>query len=124
MAGSDLLYLKPTADQFRLEISLRADGTASWKFRLPGSPEAGEADRIPLPTTWEVSPDRMLSIWVPIPPMPEYEMPDWSREEICYDILAVSGISLALSNRRFDGEDVIVLRRVEAEGHQRRQAER
>ena len=39
-------------------------------------------------------------------------MPDRSREQLCYDVLLVSGLSLSLSNRRFDGENIIVLRRV------------
>ena len=39
-------------------------------------------------------------------------MPEWSREEVCFDVLSVTDWSLALSNRRFDNEDVMVLRRV------------
>lgn len=124
LSGVDLLYLEPTIARYNLEISLLADGTASWKFRLPGSRETERPERAPFPTTWDVSPDRVLLIWLPIPPMPEYEMPAWSREEICYDILAVSDISLALSNRRFDGEEVIVLRRVDAGAFERRRAQR
>jgi len=76
----------------------------------------------PFPTRWELSGDRVLSVWLPVAPMPEHEMPDWSREQVCYDVLAVTDLSLALSDRRFDGEHVIVLRRGNPEEHNRRKA--
>jgi hypothetical protein len=112
LCGTDLLYLQPVTDRSRLRINLHADGTAFWGYIQPNE-STTEETQAPFPETWEVSADRILSIWVPIPPNPDpnYEMPDWSREQVCYDILAVSSISLALSNRRFDGEFVIILRR-------------
>jgi hypothetical protein len=124
LEGVDLLYLEPVVNRFGLEISLRGDGTASWKMRLPGYPDTPEESRAPFPMTWDVSSDRVLAISIPIPPMPQYEMPDWSWEAIRYDILAVSRISLGLSDRGYDGESVIVLKRINAEEYERRQVQR
>jgi len=67
------------------------------------------------PTRWALSDDRVLSLWLPIAPMPEYDMPEWSREEVSFDVFSVTDGSLALSNRRFDREDVMVFRRVDRE---------
>jgi hypothetical protein len=39
-----------------------------------------------------------------------------------YDVLAITDLSLALSDRRFDGEMVIVLRRVNRAEHDQQQA--
>ena len=115
LAGVDLLYLEQSAGRFTLELALLPDGTAGYKFTIRNSPALPHEADPPFPITWELSEDRVLSVWLPIPPLPEYEMPDWSREQVAYDVLAVNDMSLALSNRRFDGEDVIVLRRIERE---------
>jgi hypothetical protein len=121
--GVDLLYLEPVASKYSLLIILKEDGTADYQFTLPHSPARPTEPSPPFPTSWELSDDRILSIWIPIAPMPEYEMPDWSREQICYDVLSVTDLSLSLSNRRFDGEEVIVLRRINDEQYRRRKAE-
>ena len=52
--------------------------------------------------------------------MPEYEMPDWDRERMRFDVLAVTDLSLTLSDRRSDGETVTVWRRVNCEEYNRR----
>lgn len=116
LAGVDLLYLEPSQGRFALELVLLRDGTAGYEFTIPNPPVMPREPDPPFSITWELSDDRVLSVWLPIAPMPEYDMPDWSREEIPYDVLAVTDLSLTLSNRRFDGEDVIVLRRVGHEG--------
>jgi hypothetical protein len=54
--------------------------------------------------------------------MPEYGMPDWSRDRMRYHVLAVTGLSLTLSDRLFDGEMVTVWRRVNREEYGRSQA--
>jgi hypothetical protein len=123
LMGTDLLRMKPT-DGFGLTLTLRADGTAEWDFTSKDSPPQPPEPPPPFPTRWELSADRVLSIWLPTAPMPDYHMPDWSREQLCYDVLAVSAESLALSDRRFDGESVDVLRRVDIQDYCRRMPER
>jgi antitoxin ParD1/3/4 len=115
LTGSDLLDLKPVGDDYRRTLVLRADGTADYDVAAPDSPPRPPEPTPPFPTRLALSDDRVLSIWLPIAPMPEYDMPDWSREEVCFDVLSVMDWSLALSNRRFDYEDVMVLRRVDCE---------
>jgi hypothetical protein len=122
LAGVDLLYLEPVSNRFDLRLVLREDGTADYQFTIPNPPAIPPQPTPPFPIRWELSDDRILSIWLPISPMPHYDMPDWSREQICYDVLLVADLSLAVSNRRFDGEDVIVLRRVNQEEYTRRKA--
>lgn len=124
LTGTDLLSLKPVAERFRLEIMLRADGTAFWRYPQDSPSEARGRAAPPFPETWELAEDRVLTILIPIAPMPEYDLPDWSREAVRYDVLAVTDVSLGLSDRRFDGENVIVLRRVNAEEYERRQVQR
>jgi hypothetical protein len=124
LAGVDLLYLEPVASGFGLRFVLREDGTADYRPTIPNPPAMPPQPTSPFPTHWELSDDRILSIWLPIAPMPEYDMPDWSREQICYDVLLVADLSLALSDRRFDGEEVIVLRRANHEEYIRRKIAR
>jgi len=122
LAGVDLLLLELCTDQFALALTLRDDGTAECAFTVPNPPARPPEPAPPFPEQWELSDDRVLSVWLPVAPMPAYGQPDWSREQVCYDVLAVTDLSLALSNRRFDGEQVIVLRRADLEAHTRRQA--
>jgi hypothetical protein len=111
--ASDLFDLEPVRDDDgRHTLVLRADGTADYTVEAPDSPPAPTP---PFPTRWELSDDRVLSIWLPIAPMPEIDMPEWSGEEVSFDILSVTDWSLALTNRRFDREDVMVFRRVDRE---------
>jgi hypothetical protein len=120
LAGSDLLLLAPVVTRFSLKLKLGQDGTAQYKFTIPNQPDLPPEPTSPFPFTWNLSIDRILCIWIPISPMPEYHMPDWTREELCYDVLSVTSMSLAISNRRFDNEDVIILRRVNTEEYDRR----
>ena len=103
-------------------MKLRSDGTADYHFMTPNLPDLPPEPSPPFPERWELSDDRVLSIWVPIAPMPKYDMPEWTQEQTCYDVLAVTDLSLALSNRRFDGEEVIVLKRVNWDEYVRRKA--
>lgn len=119
LAGVDLLCLEPVASRFNFRLVLRKDGTADFEFTIPNPPPTPAQPTPPFPICWELSDDRILSIWMPIAPMPEIEMHEWTREQIAYDVLLVADVSLALSNRRFDGEDVIVLRRVDYEEYKR-----
>jgi hypothetical protein len=122
LTGVDLLFLRPITGRVPSAISLRADGTAATRagtaaeHAVPSHPEA------PFPETWELSEDRVLSLVVPIPPMPQYGMPDWTRERMRYDVLAITDLSLTLSDRRCDGETVTVWRRVNHEEYNRRKA--
>jgi len=116
--GVDLLFLEPVTGRGPWTMSLRADGTATTN----GGSSSDPAAEPPFPETWELSDDRILTLAVPIPPMPEYGMPAWSRERQSYDVLALTDLSLTLSDRRFDGETVTVWRRVNADEHFRRKA--
>jgi antitoxin ParD1/3/4 len=115
LTGSDLLDMEPVGSGYRHTLVLRGDGTADYTVAAPDSPPRPTETMPPFPPRWELSDDRVLSIWLPIAPMPEYDMPEWSREEVSFDVLSVTDWSLALSNRRFDREDVMVLRRVDRE---------
>jgi hypothetical protein len=122
LCGVDLLYLDPVA-KFglgRVTMTLRADGTCSSTSDSPRERARPPRPEPPFPETWELSDDRVLTFVIPRAPMPEYEMPDWGRERMCYDVLAVTDISLALSDRRFDGEMVTVWRRVDQDAHMKR----
>ena len=122
LSGVDVLYLKAVTGRSPSAISLFADGTAaslagtSGQHAVPARPEA------PFPETWELSDERVLSFMSPMPPMPKYGMPDWTRERMNYDVLSVTDATLTLSDRRFGGEMVTVWRRVNSEEYQRRKA--
>ena len=122
LSGVDLLYLQPITGRAPAAISLRADGTAATLAGTGGIHAVLSRPEAPFPDTWELSEDRVLSLVVPIPPMPEYGMPDWSRDRMRYHVLAVTGLSLTLSDRLFDGEMVTVWRRVNREEYGRSQA--
>ncbi len=112
LSGVDLLYLQPVTGRPPLGMSLHADGTAATRAGPGGVHAVASWPDAPFPETWELSDDRVLSLVIPTPPAPKYGMSDWGRERMRYDVLAVTDLSLALSDRRFDGEMVIVLRRV------------
>ncbi len=122
LSGVDLLCLQLVTGRAPLAIRLRADGTAATRagtaseHAVPSWPEA------PFPETWDLSEDRVLTLVLPVPPMPEYEMPDWTHERMRFDVLAVTDLSLTLSDRRFGGEMVTVWRRVNPEEYNRRKA--
>lgn len=92
LAGVDLLYLKPVASRFGLRLVLREEGTADYQFTTPNPPTVLPQPTPPFPIRWELSDERILSIWLPIAPMPKYDMPDWSREQICYDVFSVADL--------------------------------
>jgi hypothetical protein len=122
LSGVDLLYLQPVTGRAPLAICLRADGTAATRADPGGEHAVPSWPDAPFPETWTLSEDRVLTLLLPVPPMPEYEMPDWSRERMRFDVLAVTDLSLTLSDRRFDGEMVTVWRRVNPEEYFRRKA--
>jgi hypothetical protein len=117
LSGVDLLYLQPVAGRPPLVMTLRADGTAATRAGTGGIHAVASWPEAPFPETWELSNDRVLSLVIPTLPAPKYGMPDWGRERMRYDVLAVTDLSLALSDRRFDGEMVVVLRRVNRGEH-------
>jgi hypothetical protein len=104
-------------------MSLLADGTALTCAGTGGVHAVAARPEAPFPETWELSADRVLTLVVPIRPMPEYDMPDWGRERSRLDVLAVTDLSLALSDRRSDGELVTVWKRVNREAYDRRRAD-
>jgi hypothetical protein len=120
LSGIDLLYLGPGTGRPPITLSLRADGTTASKASAAGEPAVPSQPEAPFPETWELSEDRILSFVIPVAPMPEFGMPNWTRETMCYDVLAVTDVSLALGDRRFDGETVSVWRRANQEEHLRR----
>ena len=117
LCGSDLLLLGPSAGRFDARLTIRADGTWGWPYppdrTLP--PELPARFRWP----WELAEDRVLSLWAPVPPMPQYEAHEWSREEKQWLVLAVTHLSLALADSHF----TIVFRRLNREEHLRRKAD-
>jgi hypothetical protein len=120
--GTDLLTLAPSVARFRFTLKLRVDGTADYNFTTPNSAAMPPQPTPPFPIQWELDDDRVLCILTPIAPMPAYGMLDWSQEPMCYDVLSVTEVSLSIGNRRFDGEDVIVLRRINCDEFNRRKA--
>ena len=94
------------------EFTFRADGTAEWRFVYPRHfKDLPSQKPKPFPETWEVAAPGTLSVWVPIAPMPEYELPDWTREEQRYEVVAVTPDTLTLSDLPYDGASVLVCRR-------------
>ena len=115
LTGATLLHLRRSRLP-RTRLLLRADRTADWPcHRPPGSPPLPPA---PLPTTWRLSDDRVLTIVRPVAPMPQYGIPDWTRSEEDYRVLEASGDVLALTK----GDVFMVFRRARDEGHDRRLA--
>jgi len=100
--------------RFENELSFRPDGTANWKFLSSEFvDDSEESKKTPFPTTWRVSPDGLLEILIPIAPMPSYGIRDWTTEALRWDVLEVTGPTLTLSNRSYDGEFIEVFKRVD-----------
>jgi hypothetical protein len=109
--GTGLDKLTSVEPRSMLEIVLDAEGTAEWRWPKPQNELPVHEPEPPFPTTWETSPDGTLTIYLPIAPMPEYEIMDWIREAVRYDVLSITPDTLTLSNRRYDGESITVYRR-------------
>ncbi len=110
--GTKLSDLCPVEPGSMHEITLRADGIADHRYLLPER-RIEFPSPPPFPVTWETTREGMLSIFIPIEPMPEYEIPDWIQEAMRFDVLEVAPATLTLSNRPYDGEIIAVYRRVE-----------
>src|SRR5205823_14370340 len=93
--GMDLLFLEPV-DSFSLDMVLRDDGSASWRFANAGQPPVPTDEAAPFGTTWEMSDPRTFSVWVPVPPHPLTRSREWTREEHRYPIVWVSEDSLTV----------------------------
>ena len=102
----------PVEPRFVQEIALRAEGTADWRFLAHEGDSLTPETEPPFPTTWETEPEGRLAIYLPIAPMPEYEMMDWTREAVRYDVLSITPDTLTLSDRRYDGESITVFQRM------------
>jgi hypothetical protein len=112
LSGPSLLHLR-RARRPRTRLILRRDGTADWPgHRPPGSPPLPPA---PFPMAWRLSDDWVLTIVRPVPPMPWYDMPDWSREEEDFRVLESEGDVLCLAC----GDVYTVFRRVHDEEYER-----
>lgn len=116
LRGADLLELRP-ADRNGV-LHLRPDGTWESHDSRPAIERSPELVA-PFEATWELSDQRILSLWTPVAPMPEYDMPEWSREEKQYFVLSVSDASLGLA----DSHQVVVYRRIDCEEYDRRRAD-
>jgi hypothetical protein len=72
--GTKLEELGPVKPHFVQEITLRPDGTADWRWPEAESQSYAPETEPPFPTTWETLPEGRLTIYLPIAPMPEYEL--------------------------------------------------
>jgi len=117
LCGFDLLHLEPAAGQFDAAVRIHPDGTWDDATDRPSLPADLPAR---LGWLWELSDDRILSLWTPIEPMPEYHQPEWTREEKQYLVLAVTGLSLALA----DSHRTVVYRRADQDAYMRRKADK
>jgi hypothetical protein len=106
-----LAELNPVEPRFIKEIALRADGTADLRRLSPERIRPASNTEPPFPITWETSREGRLTIYLPIAPMPEYEIMDWIQEAKRYDVLSISSDTLTLSDRAYDGELITVFRR-------------
>ena len=111
--GPSLLHLRPARPP-RTRLVLRADGTADWPCSRPaGAPPLPPA---PFPTAWRLTNDRVLTIVRPVPPMPQYGVPDWAREEEDFRVLEAGGNTLGLAR----GDVFMVFRRARGEEYDNR----
>ena len=112
LIGPNLLHLRRASRPLKTRLILRADGTAdSPRYRPVDAPPLPPA---PFPTTWRFSDDRVLTLISPVPPMPEYEMPDRAKEEEEFRVLEAGGDTLALAR----GDVFTVFRRVHDEEYE------
>lgn len=65
--------------------------------------------------TWQLSDNWVLTIATPVPPMPEYDQPDWFRDKEDFRVLEASTYTLALTR----GDLFTVFRRVRVEEYLR-----
>lgn len=107
LRGPTLLGLRPPSLETRDRLILRGDGTADWG--VPVHPSA------PFPMTWQLSDNWVLTIATPVPPMPEYDQPDWFRDKEDFRVLEASTYTLALTR----GDLFTVFRRVRVEEYLR-----
>ncbi|SIO03624.1 hypothetical protein SAMN05444166_2140 [Singulisphaera sp. GP187] len=117
VSGTDLTDLSPVEPRFMEEIILRGDGTADLRWLSPELKSLACNSDAPFPIIWETSSDGMLSIYLPIAPMPEYEIVDWIQDAIRYDVLSIMPEAMTLSDRRYDGESITVFRRQNKSTH-------
>jgi hypothetical protein len=114
--GTEVNSLRPIKPRFAFVMTLRADGSAEYRNVSSEWDHLEAATPPQLPTTWEVTKTGLLTISIPIAPMPEYEIFDWIYEAMRYDIIKIEPNSIILSNRACDGESTILLRREGFEG--------
>jgi hypothetical protein len=115
LCGLDLLHLEPAAGRFDAQLRILADGTWDDGADRPALP-ADLPERIGW--RWELADDRVLSLWGPVRPIPEYHQFEWTREEKQYLVLAVTDLSLALA----DSHTTVVYRRSDTDAYFRRKA--
>jgi hypothetical protein len=125
LQGTDLAKLEPVDEPFIQVIALNQDGTAEWDF-VGAQTQANNGGHAssgpPFPITWDLSYEiqqhsltdlpAVLSVYVPVAPLPEYDLPDWSQDAKRWHVIEVTEDRLVLSDRAFDGEFITVFRRV------------
>ncbi|MBN9523903.1 hypothetical protein J0H58_36235 [bacterium] len=107
LIGPTLRHLQRPHRAARARLILRDDGTAD--DGVPVHPSA------PFPRTWQLSDGWVLTIATPVPPMPEYDQPDWVRDTEDFRVLEASGDTLAWTR----GDLFTVFRRVRDEEYER-----
>jgi hypothetical protein len=97
--------------RFGFVMTLRADGSAEYRNVSREWDHLDSPIPPPFGVVWEVTEAGTLTIYIPIAPMPEYEINDWIQEAIRYDIIKIEPDALILSNQAHDGESTLLLRR-------------
>jgi hypothetical protein len=101
----------PMNPRFGFVMTLRADGSAEYRNVSREWDHLDSPIPPPFGVVWEVTEAGTLTIYIPIAPMPEYEINDWIQEAIRYDIIKIEPDALILSNQAHDGESTLLLRR-------------
>ncbi|MFK5921285.1 MAG: hypothetical protein QM496_03845 [Verrucomicrobiota bacterium] len=113
LSGGSIKTLSVEQVEQRKELWLYPDGRARWGYPdIEGRFDENTAEA-PTRTEWVIKEGRTLMISMPISPMPEYGINEWTEEAIFYDVMMVEWGEMLLNDRPFDGEFITLFERYE-----------
>ncbi|WP_206107835.1 hypothetical protein [Paludisphaera rhizosphaerae] len=106
----------PIIPRFAFFMTLRMDGAADYRNASNEWSQVAPPS-LPFSAAWSINESMTLTIKLPVSPMPEYGILEWTHESLCYDVVDISENAITLSNRAHDGESIILMSRENPRDH-------